>query len=139
MFKFSAKLLIADVWDGVDDRIHLQDTHYGAKRVWNGLVNQFSQFKKQYKIKGVILEQWIQKYGIGELMRSEDTVVKGAMRDIAARLQETASKDGGEFRENEIQAFKGEHGTNRVDWLYELCGQKRASQEHRVSSDLLER
>ena len=143
MFRFAAKLLRANAWDGIDAKIHLRETNSWANRVWQGVSSQFNLLKKNYKIKGVALQEWIQRYGMSSLMHSQDPVVRGAMRDIASLLDDTvqSTNEGGSFRQNEIQAFKQQYGSNRQDWLYTLSGEKRSSSKKRrkVTSSLLER
>ena len=140
MFKFSVKLLTADAWDGIDIKLHNREQDLWARQVWRGLNDQYSKLKEQYKIKGVALKEWLKEYGIGGLVQSKDQVVVGAMREIAKLLDETvkSNKEGGAYRQNEVQAFKNEYGTNRIDWLYALNGQKRSSKSRKVNSGLLE-
>lgn len=140
MFKFSARLLTsADAWQGVDTKIHTQDSHYWAKKVWNGLRSRFSLLQKQYKIKGVALADWIQTYGIQGMFEAQDRdpAVRKALNEIRAALKETvlSAEEGGEFRKNEIEAFRQEHGSNTADWLFELGGGKRAHLRKRASDN----
>ena len=115
---------------GVDTKIHLQDQNQWAKKVWNGLRRQFSGLLTQYKIKGVDLQEWIQTYGIQGLFAAQekDPAIRKALNDIRKTLKETVTSvdDGGQFRNNEIDAFRQEYGSNVADWLYQLTGAKRA-------------
>jgi hypothetical protein len=125
MFKFSARLLKrADAWDGVDTRIHQQDTHAWSKRVWTGLSQQFQTINQNYKIKGIALREWIKEYGIGTLLQSQDPAVRKATADLRTLLKDYVAHvdEGGQFRNNEIAAFKKEFGSNVTDWLYKLTG-----------------
>lgn len=135
MFRFSARLLTADAWSGVDTKIHTQDNHYWAKKVWNGLRGQFNQLSQQYKIKGVALQEWIKEYGIQGLFAAQerDPAIRKALNDVRSILKETVTStdEGGQFRNNEIQAFRAEYGNNVADWLYALTGQKRAARRKR--------
>lgn len=132
MFEFTAKLLKkqADAWDGVDTKIHLQDDHYSAKKVWNAVREQFGTLMSQYKIKNQALKVWVDHYGIAALdPKSPDPAVRKAAIDIRNYLNElAATKDkGGSFRDNEITAFRSEYGSNVSEWLQALVGGKRSS------------
>lgn len=122
MFRFRSKALKTNAWKGTDLRIHHQDYLALGQKVWDAVQEQFDEFDRNYYIKNELLSSWIERYGMGELLRAKDPAVKRAMTHIKDTLKNLVRSydQGGQFRENELASFKKQYGSGITDWLYRL-------------------
>lgn len=127
MFRFSAKLLTkrADAWEGVDAKTYNRDVRSWANRVLNGINQQFHTIMNSYKIKGVAFKDWVEHYGLPALLQSQDPAVRKATSEIRSHLKDFVME--GNFRDNEVTAFRQQYGSNVTDWLYMMTNKKRAN------------
>lgn len=141
MFRFGSKALRADAWKGVDHKIHYREQTTRAKAVWKEVQGQFQILNDEYLIKGEPLSKWLNHYGLGPLLHSKDMAVKKALNHVREVLKDTVKpiSEGGRFRENELQAFKQQYGSNVTDWLFRLApARKQAAKDKPVDFEDVE-